>query len=235
MNKIRTIAVFDCETTGLPKFENFKTQITELSIIACTIDCVKNVSETSIKTIEDIDSVLRIKQKLTIPFKPTIPIKLEAQRITQLDNLLLEDQSTFNENAIELLNCFITSLPQPVCLIAHNGNNFDFPILQKSIKNYSTYFNHKLYCVDSIDIFRDIEEGKRDGETVKIPGYTLSNIYRTCSGNKVDPKNIHTSECDALMLLYCIIKKRESFLPLIDEYKKLFCNVKSLDEIYNNY
>lgn len=36
ISEIKTFAFFDLETTGLPELENFKTKITEISIVACS-------------------------------------------------------------------------------------------------------------------------------------------------------------------------------------------------------
>ena len=36
ISQIKTLAFFDLETTGIPELENFKTKITEISIVACS-------------------------------------------------------------------------------------------------------------------------------------------------------------------------------------------------------
>lgn len=47
---------------------------------------------------------------------------------------MLEHLNKFDENTVELINCFINQLSKPVCLVAHNGNQFDFPLLQKQLQ-----------------------------------------------------------------------------------------------------
>lgn len=42
---------------------------------------------------------------------------------------MLEDESTFDETTAECINSFLNRLPKPICLVAHNGWNFDYPIL----------------------------------------------------------------------------------------------------------
>lgn len=51
-----------------------------------------------------------------------------------LDNFLLENLNKMDTNTIDLINCFINQLKKPVCLVAHNGNKFDFPILARHLK-----------------------------------------------------------------------------------------------------
>lgn len=37
-------------------------------------------------------------------------------------------------NTIDLLKCFFNQLVKPICLVAHNGNGFDYPILKEHLK-----------------------------------------------------------------------------------------------------
>jgi hypothetical protein len=46
----------------------------------------------------------------------------EVFRLTGLDNYNLKDQSRFNKRTGHLLKAFLSHLPFPVCLFAHNGN-----------------------------------------------------------------------------------------------------------------
>lgn len=77
---------------------------------------------------------------------------------------------------MQLISNFLGRLPQPVCLVAHNGNRFDFPILQKHLINckevncitnkpklqvikYLFYFQpfpDSVYCADSWEAFKEI-------------------------------------------------------------------------------
>lgn len=53
--------------------------------------------------------------------------------LSDLTNELLQHHSPFDESLFNMLNEFIERLPQPVCLIAHNGLKFDFPIIQAEL------------------------------------------------------------------------------------------------------
>lgn len=43
---------------------------------------------------------------------------------------MLENESPFDKNTAECLNNFLNRLEHPICLVAHNGLDFDFPILR---------------------------------------------------------------------------------------------------------
>lgn len=220
---LTTLVIFDCETTGLPKFDNNTTQITEISMIAVNIEDIMSLQngETSEK--------IRIQHKLTVAIQPTVPIQKDAQKITKLDSEMLKTCSTFNNNTGNLIHSFLKSFDGGVCIIAHNGLEFDFPILKKSLDKCETKLNYNIYCADSLQIFRDIEEGKQDGIIMLTKGYTLQQLFKKSFDENVRTKiniNPHTSEGDALMLLNCIIAKKKQFIPLLDEYRDLFSFVR---------
>lgn len=54
--------------------------------------------------------------------------------ISDLTNDLLEHQSPFDENLFNALDGFMKRMPHPVCVIAHNGLRFDFPVLQAELQ-----------------------------------------------------------------------------------------------------
>lgn len=59
-----------------------------------------------------------------------------------LENEMLMNIKPFTATDAEMLNHFIDRLPSPVCIVAHNGYKFDFPILQKHL--------HQLNIVSEI-------------------------------------------------------------------------------------
>ena len=46
-----------------------------------------------------------------------------------LDNETLEAHSPFDRDLAEMLRVYLSRLPAPVCLVAHNGGRYDFPLL----------------------------------------------------------------------------------------------------------
>lgn len=47
---------------------------------------------------------------------------------------MLERFNKMDANTIEMISTFLKQMPEPVCLIAHNGNDFDFKLLKRTLK-----------------------------------------------------------------------------------------------------
>lgn len=54
-----------------------------------------------------------------------------------LDNFLLEKEYPFNEKKAAAIKYFLEQCIPPICLVAHNGLRFDFPLLQEELKNFT--------------------------------------------------------------------------------------------------
>ncbi|CAG5129920.1 unnamed protein product [Candidula unifasciata] len=106
---VKTFVLFDTETTGLPS-PGYNPGIVELCFIAVTREELLTKQKT-----------LRVINKLVICVNPCKKIGSSASEITGLYNEALEDMPSFNKQA-PLITMFLENLPQPVCLIAHNGN-----------------------------------------------------------------------------------------------------------------
>lgn len=129
--KFKTYAFFDLETTGLPGSEKTKTRITELSIVACSVDHLRS-SDVNLKNIP------RVLNKLSLCFNPRKLIPPKAEELTKLNNFLLEQFNGFDTNSGTCIKSFLNQLEEPVCLIAHNGSIFDFPLLKQELDDTST-------------------------------------------------------------------------------------------------
>ena len=66
--------------------------------------------------------------------------------MTGLDNYNLSAQSKFNRSI--MINNLLSCLPSPVCLVAHNGNPYNFPLLKAEMKNTKTQLNSEILCAD---------------------------------------------------------------------------------------
>lgn len=73
-----------------------------------------------------------------------------------LDNYNLEQQPVFSETATAL-KAFMLTLDQPICLIAHNGEKFDFPLLKAELDACGdTWDDLDIHICDSLQAFRFI-------------------------------------------------------------------------------
>ncbi|KAJ6638274.1 Three-prime repair exonuclease 1, partial [Pseudolycoriella hygida] len=177
-NRINSFAFFDLETTGLPDIEFNKTKITELCLVASS---KRNILDTR------KGDLPRVLNKLSFCLNPFKQISTTSTQITGLDNFMLENENKFDENFVKLLNHFILQLPQPVCLVAHNGNKFDFPIIQRQLKMLDLTLPDDVQCIDSLHFFRSYEDQLQQ-EKLDEPKSLLD---ETCI---IVASNAHTSE-----------------------------------------
>lgn len=107
----------------------------------------------------------RILNKLTLCVFPMATIVPLVSDLTGLDNYNLTGQSKFNKNTGNLVNSFLNLLPFPVCLVAHNGNAYDFPLLKAEMEKSGTELNSEILCVDSYvgikEIYRKRSEASK--------------------------------------------------------------------------
>lgn len=163
--EIATYVFLDLETSGLPELEFYRTKITEISLVACSVDHLLSTFK---------EYVPRVLHKLTLCFNPYKRIQLEASEITGLTNELLEQDNKFDQNAMTMIECFINKLQQPVCLIAHNGNKFDFPLFKKQYDLLNGHFPENLRCCDSLIVFQQLDLKVEDQDRMMRENYRLS-------------------------------------------------------------
>lgn len=72
-----------------------------------------------------------------------------------LSNELLEHQASFTIKTVDLINGFLSQHQSPICLVAHNGNNFDYPILKAEINKTKAVLSD-VVCVDSLITFQQL-------------------------------------------------------------------------------
>lgn len=102
--------------------------ITELTIYAIS------KSDFLASTIKKDLPLPRIVHKLNLVCRPWGAIDPIAEEITGLGNDALEKETAFNEKTCDMINLFFDHAQKPICLVAHNGDNFDFKILREHFK-----------------------------------------------------------------------------------------------------
>lgn len=121
---IKSFIFFDIEGTGLPQF-NGSTKIMEISLVACSVDHFVASSG------QEMPEIPRVLHKLSFCVNPFKRICEESTKITGLDNFKLEHESRLGVRELEMIVKFVERLQQPACLVAHNGNGYDYPLLRK--------------------------------------------------------------------------------------------------------
>ncbi|XP_065357043.1 uncharacterized protein LOC135951330 [Calliphora vicina] len=167
---IKTFVVLDLETNAFPS-ENFNTcSVTEFSIYAFSAECLINkdvyfkrfLQELSAEGVDDFHQgppdLPRVLHKLTLMIRPSGLIQQSAEDITGLNNEMLENQSPFDEGTATCINQFLGRLHEPVCIVAHNGWSYDFPIVRYVYEKCNKLLPSSILCVDSLKAFREIDE-----------------------------------------------------------------------------
>ena len=166
MSEVKTLVYFDLEATGLKS--SGQPRICEIFFLAVNIEDVLQLGlrlKENRKLCEN--SVLpRIVNKLTLCVYPMAIIVPLVSDLTGLDNYNLSGQSKFTKTTAELLNSFLSCLPSPVCLVAHNGNAYDFPLLKAELENLGTELNPGTLVVDSLLGLRELLQ--KQGKTERI-------------------------------------------------------------------
>ena len=76
----------------------------------------------------------------------------KASELTGLKTEVLAKQPLFDEDSVTMINLFLKRLPGPVCLVAHNGDKFDFPLLKAQIDRTGESLLRDVKCVDSLKV-----------------------------------------------------------------------------------
>ena len=153
----------DLEATGLKN--SGRPRITEISLLAVnTQDMLtmqvrilsflqkqRNQSNLKLET-----TLPRVMNKLTLSVYPMATIMPGVKRITGLDNYNLTGQERFDSHLGDLINSFLARLPSPVCLIAHNGHNYDFPLLKAEMQQAGRILEPCILYVDSLIGIKEI-------------------------------------------------------------------------------
>ena len=222
-SKFSSFIFLDMETTGLQK----PVEITEISMIAVQRKLILKSSET--KTIP------RILDKFTACVRPAKEIECFASSMTGLSNEDLENRKGFDIELGKMVQSFVMRQPQPACLIAHNGDTFDFRILVSHLQTVGLRLPDSVECSDSLKAFRKQHmENEEDSNCVdgvisrgkrKRFSHSLTNLYHTFVGGEFE--NAHRAEGDALALLKLVIHKPDVLEYIENGAHKLFCHQSS--------
>ncbi|XP_063245208.1 uncharacterized protein LOC134546353 isoform X2 [Bacillus rossius redtenbacheri] len=220
MSKIESFIILDFETTGIER----EARITEIAFIAVSREHIL-CAATKAKGLP------RVMNKFTICLNPDKPINPIAAKISGLNNDLLQGQKPFDSTAFNILENFVCRLPQPVCLIAHNGDSYDFPILQAELEAFKQLPEHIL-CADSIKCFRALLGPNRqfiDSKTivqqnesvsVNLTAQVMITRLKNCkdvngSTQVLNVTNVNsTQQVGAMTVMYSPAKRRRTAMTL---------------------
>ncbi|GBM88640.1 Three prime repair exonuclease 2 [Araneus ventricosus] len=195
-NTVSTLVFMDLEATGLPSLVGKRNvHITELSLVAIG------------RSDFEADSSLRVLNKLSLCIRPRTTISPTAMTITGLYNDVLEKQEKFDESIPKLLEYFFRRLRRPLCLLAHNGKRFDFPLLQAELRHINYQLDGEILCADTLEAFRSIASNTTtvDVDSPLMPdkkkqnGEVVPNMLENTSINKNERIAISEDETDKML------------------------------------
>ena len=212
MCELKTLVYCDLEATGLKN--SGRPRITEVSLVAVNTASILDLNAMLLSRLKKskikVESMLpRVMNKLTVCVYPMATILPEVSVITGLDNYNLSGQATFDTETGELLNSFLARLPKPLCLVAHNGGLYDFPLLKAELEKAGITLPCDTLCADSYvgikAIFKRMEDAlqlqnKMDFISLGKPrSYSLINLHKHLLG--CSPLQSHGAEVDCLTLI----------------------------------
>lgn len=157
MAQIKTFAFLDLETTDLPCNDNNTTKIIEISLIAVQTNHLL------------VEGAPIVKNKLVLCLNPRKMISSDTERMTGLSNAALKDAAPFTAQTVTMIVNFLNHNPKPICLVAHNGNKFDYPILQTEIRKSGCQLPDDIWCIDSLDAFKALEVKQPVHQNIQDP------------------------------------------------------------------
>ena len=232
MSKIKTLVYFDIEATGLKS--SGRPRISELTLVAVNIEDFLEVSSQMKHHFPEctnrIESMLpRVMNKLTVCVYPMSTIRPEVSEITGLDNYNLSGQSTFDRGTGELINNFLAHLPSPLCLVAHNGDLYDFPLLKAELEKAEITLLSNTLCADSYVGIREIfkrREWRSEQQNKRPKSYSLINLHKHLLG--VYPTQSHGAEADCLTLLRTTSVLGREWVDWLQDNSYLFSNCERM-------
>lgn len=222
---MQTLIFFDLEATGLPPSQP---KVTELCLLAVHRCALEN-SSTSQGQPPAVPPPPRVADKLSLCVAPGKACSPAASKITGLNTaeLLAHGRQHFDNNLANLLLAFLQRQPQPWCLVAHNGDRYDFPLLRAELATLRLAGAlDGAFCVDTIAALKALEQDSSTSKHGPRRSYSLGSIYTRLYGQA--PMDSHTAEGDVLSLLSICQWRPQALLQWVDAHARPFSTVKPM-------
>ncbi|XP_004452010.1 three-prime repair exonuclease 1 [Dasypus novemcinctus] len=222
---MQTLIFLDLEATGLP-FSQPK--VTELCLVAIH-RCALESPATPQGPPPPVPPLPRVVDKLSLCVAPGKACSPAASDITGLSTAVLaaHGRQRFDADLASLLRAFLQRQPQPWCLVAHNGDRYDFPLLQAELAALGLASAlDGAFCVDSMVALKALERAGSPSEHGPRKSYSLGSIYTRLYGQA--PPDSHTAEGDVLALLSICQWRPRALLQWMDAHARPFSTIKPM-------
>ncbi|XP_051789484.1 three prime repair exonuclease 2-like [Erpetoichthys calabaricus] len=218
MQHFQTFVFLDLETTGIC---GDRPRLTEMCLASVHRFSLENSTQSIGNRGKAGHVYPRVMDKLCLCVNPNKLVSQKAFDLSGLSNENLTEncKSGFDQTTVTLLRSFLERQAPPVCLVAHNGFKFDFPLLRTELTRQEADLPDNVFCADSYQALRQILEGIENPRFQRIKGgYSLSELYKRFHG--VYPLNAHCAEADVLTLISVFLSHVTELLNWADLYAK---------------
>jgi len=212
---IKTFVFFDLEATGLPS-DTRPPRVTELCFKAVDVEHFSSLQQLfqMYEEFNQLEEIFpRVINSLNLCFNPGAMVPDIVTDITGLSNDLLENQSRFKAETVQLLKLFLENLPQPICLVAHNGDRYDYPLLQAELFNTGLQnLIGEFYVIDSLPALKyifdqEVQEDKIEEQLLENDNFVTDNMLLN-----MDESSMTTPETEDRRKNGAKVKKKLTFV-----------------------
>uniref|UniRef100_A0A8C2VD10 exodeoxyribonuclease III n=2 Tax=Chinchilla lanigera TaxID=34839 RepID=A0A8C2VD10_CHILA len=222
---MQTLIFLDLEATGLPGSQPKVTELCLLAVHRCALESSAPCQGRP----PAVPPPPRVVDKLSVCVAPGKACSPAASKITGLSTaeLVAHGRQHFDNNLANLLLAFLQRQPQPWCLVAHNGDRYDFPLLRAELAMLGLAGAlDGAFCVDSITALKALEQSNSASERGPRRSYSLGSIYARLYGQA--PADSHMAEGDVLTLLSVCQWRPQALLQWVDAHARPFSTVKPM-------
>ncbi|XP_075394995.1 uncharacterized protein LOC142434186 isoform X2 [Tenrec ecaudatus] len=220
--RAETFVFMDLEATGLP---NVDPEIAELALFA-----VHRSSLESLKRDEAGTPMLpRVLDKLTLCIFPERPFTTKASEITGLSRESLAQcrKASFDATVVQALQAFLSRQAGPLCLVAHNGFDYDFPLLCTELLRLGAHLPPDTICLDTLPALRGLDRAHNHGTRAQgRKGYSLGSLFRRYF--QAEPSAAHSAEGDVHTLLLVFLHRSAELLAYADEQARSWAHIEPM-------
>lgn len=225
---MQTLIILDLEATGLPFSQPKITELCLLAVPRCALESPP-ASPRPTSASAPAPPPPRVLDKLSLCVAPGKACSPAASEITGLStaSLAAHGRQRFDANLVDLLRAFLQRQPQPWCLVAHNGDRYDFPLLRAELALLGLAGSlDGGFCVDSIAALKALEQAGKPAEQGPRRSYSLGSIYARLYGQA--PPDSHRAEGDVLALLSVCQWRPRALLQWVDAHARPFSAVEPM-------
>ncbi|XP_061474032.1 three prime repair exonuclease 2-like isoform X2 [Rhineura floridana] len=228
---IETFVFMDLEATGLPPSQP---KIAEMCLFAVTRHALEHPQYRN-SFPKPVPLFPRLVDKLCVCINPDKPFTPIASSITGLTNeaFARNKKQSFNLHILQMIAAFFSRQHPPICLVAHNGCGYDFPLLKAELCMLGLLALEEIYCADTIKAMKALDNENQlhqFGYQPNPPGsrkkYALHDLY--FKFYKVYPLNSHNAEGDVITLISVFQQRARDLMCWMDSNARPFNTVKAM-------